>query len=149
MLWSVWFWNGDDCGTFLKWGIVLVLNAILYMFVRYRMVSGSKCFMCLIFMSSGPVEVLFVLFEMANCTCVVVNCIYSVGRFLIVWSMCRLVSLVLCRVIFVKCLLKVFDLSMTVMAVLVSRRMILFCCVGDFMLDSFAMVHYQECRLCL
>ena len=30
------------------------------------------------FMSSHPVELLFVLFEIANCTCVVVSCIASV-----------------------------------------------------------------------
>ena len=39
------------------------------------MPSGPRCLRCLIFMPSGPVELLFVLFEKSNCTCAVVNCI--------------------------------------------------------------------------
>ena len=48
------------------------------------MASGCRCVRCLMFMPSGPVELLFVLFEMANCTCVVVSRISLVVRFLIV-----------------------------------------------------------------
>ena len=48
------------------------------------MASEPRCLMCLMFMLSGLVELLFVLFEMANCTCVVVSCIFSVGRVWIV-----------------------------------------------------------------
>ena len=50
-------------------------------------------------MPSGSVELLFVLFEMANCA--FVRCIFSVGRVLIVWSMCLLILFVLYRVTFV------------------------------------------------
>ena len=42
------------------------------------------------------------------------------------------------------CLLKAFDLSMSVMAVLVPKQMLLFCFVGCFLLDSFAMVPHKE-----
>ena len=54
------------------------------------------------FMPSGPVGLLF---EMANCTCVAVSCISSIGRVLIVWSMCLLILFVLYGVMFVNCLL--------------------------------------------
>ena len=56
------------------------------------MASGLRCLRCLMFMPSGPVELLFVLFDMANCTYVMVSHI-------------------------VNCLLKAFGLSMSVMAV--------------------------------
>ena len=48
---------------FQRWGIVLVLRAVLYMFVRYLMASGPRCLRCLMCMLSNPVELLFVLFE--------------------------------------------------------------------------------------
>ena len=53
---------------FPKCGIVLVLRAVLYMFVRYLMTSGPRYLRFLMFMPSGPVELLFVLFEIANRT---------------------------------------------------------------------------------
>ena len=62
-------------------------------------------------------ESLFVLFEMANCTCEVVCCVSLVGRVLIVWSMCLLLLLVLYEVKFMNCLL-LKALYMSVMAVL-------------------------------
>ena len=75
--------------------------------------------------SSGIV----VLFEMANCTCVVVSHISLLGRVLIAWSMCLLN---LFKVTFMNCLLKAFALSVSVMAVLVLKQMLLFCCVVYF-----------------
>ena len=77
------------------------------------------------------------------------NCITSVGRLLIVRSVCLLILFVRCGVTFVNCLLKAFALSLSVMAVLVLKRMLLFCCVGGFLLDSFAIVPHRECELCL
>ena len=77
------------------------------------------------------------------------SCITSVGRLLIVRSMCLLIFFVRCEVTFVNCVLKAFALSPSVMAVLVSKWMLLFCCVGGFLLDSFAMVPHRECGLCL
>ena len=87
--------------------------------------------------SSGIVVVLF---EMANCTCVVVSRISSGGRFLIVQSMCLLILFALYGVMFVNYLLNAFALSISVMGVLVLIQMLLFCCVGCFLLDNFAMV---------
>ena len=125
-----------------------MFRAVLYMFVRYLMESDSRCLRCLMFMPSGPVELLLVLFEMANCICKVASHISSIGRFLdcmvyvpvdfvcTIWSdVCEL---------FIKCFL-----SISVMAILVLKQMLLFCCVGCFLLDSFAMVPYRECGLCL
>ena len=69
---------------FQRWGIVLVLRVMLYMFVRYLLASDPRCLRCLMFMLSGLVELLFVLCEMANSTCVMVSCIFSAEKFLIV-----------------------------------------------------------------
>ena len=63
------------------------------MFVRYLIASGHRCLSCLMLIPSGPVELLFVLFEMANWTNVVVSRISSVGRFLIVWFICVVIFL--------------------------------------------------------
>ena len=110
------------------------------------MLSDGKwpwCLRCLMFIPSGLVvegKLLFVLFEMANCICIVVSCISLLERVLIVWSMYLLILLVLYKVTFVNCLPKAIALSMSVMAVLVANQMLLFCCVGGFLLNSFAMV---------
>ena len=122
MLWSLFgFGMGMIVVCFQRWGIVLVLRAMLYMFVRYLMASGSRCLRYLMFMPSDSVELLFVLFDMANCTCAVVSCIFLVVHFLIVWSICLLILFVLYGVTFVNCLLKAFALSMSVVTVLVSN----------------------------
>ena len=44
---------------------------------------------------------------------------------------------------------KAFALSMSVMAILVPKQMLLFYCIGGFLLDSFTMVPHRECGLCL
>ena len=76
------------------------------------MASDPRYLRCLMFMPLGSVELLFVVFEIANCTCVVISCISSVGRALIVWSMCLLILFVLYEVIFENCSLKAFALFM-------------------------------------
>ena len=50
---------------------------------------------------------------------------------------------------FVNCLLKAFALSMSVMAVLLPKQMLLFRGMGVFVLNSFVMVPHRECGLCL
>ena len=55
------------------------------------MASEPRCLGCLMFMPSGPMKFLFLPFEMATCTCVVVSYISLVGRVLIVWSMCLVI----------------------------------------------------------
>ena len=58
ILWSLFgFGIGMIVAHFQRWGdIVLMFRAMLYMFVRYLMASGSRCLRCLMFMPSGPVE---------------------------------------------------------------------------------------------
>ena len=137
MLWSLFgFGMGMIVAHFHRCGIVLLLRAVLYKFVRYLIASGSGCLKCLMFMLSGPAELLFLLFEMANSTCVVRSCIFLVGWFWIVWSMCLLILFVLYGVMFMNCLLKAFALFMSMTAVLVLKQMLLFCCVGGFLLKS-------------
>ena len=58
---------------FERCGIVIVLRAGLNKFVRYLITNSPRCLRCLMFMPSGPAKLLFVLFEMASCTCVVVS----------------------------------------------------------------------------
>ena len=111
--------------------------------------KSLKSLKCLMFIPSGPVELLFVLFEMTNCVCVVVSRIFSVARAFIEWYMCLLILFVLYGVTFVNCLFKTFALSMPAVVVLVSKGMRLFCFVGGFLLNGFAMVPHMECRLCL
>ena len=48
------------------------------------MESGPRYLRCLMSIPSGPVALLFVLYEMDNCTCIVVNYISLVGRVLII-----------------------------------------------------------------
>ena len=139
MLWSLFgFGMGMIVACFQGWDIVLVLRAMLYMFVRYLMANGAMYLRGLMFMPLGPKELLLVLFEMANCTCVMVSCIFLVGRVLIVWFMYLLILFVLYGVTFGNCLLKAFVYVSE--AVLVPKQMLQFCCVGGFLLDSFAMV---------
>ena len=108
------------------------------MSVRYLVENGPRRLRCLIFIQSGPVKLLLVLFEMAKCTCEVVSHISSVGRFLIVWCLCVYVPVdFVCAIwsdvseLFIKC----FCFPMSVMAVLVPKRMLLFCFVCCFLLD--------------
>ena len=39
-------------------------------------------------------------------------------------------------------------MSMLVMAVFVLKQMLLFCCVGGVLLDSYAMMPHKVCGLC-
>ena len=62
-----------------------MLRTVLHMFVKYLMASAPRFLRCLMFMPSGSMKLLFVLLEMANCTCAVISRILLVGRFLTVW----------------------------------------------------------------
>ena len=44
--------------SFQTCGMTFVFRALLYSVVRYPMAIGPRCFRCLIFMLSGPVELL-------------------------------------------------------------------------------------------
>ena len=133
MLWSLFgFEMGMIVACFQRWGIVFVLKAMLYMFVRYLVASGPRCLRCLMFMPSGPMELLFMLFEMDNCTCVVVSCIYSVRKVLIVWSMYLLILLCAIWSDVHELLFKSFWFVYVSDGCLVSKQMLLFCYVCVF-----------------
>ena len=56
MLWSLFGFQMEMIvESFQSWGIELVLRAMLYIFVRYLMASGPRCFRCLMFMPSASV----------------------------------------------------------------------------------------------
>ena len=78
-----------------------------------------------------------------------VSHIFLVERFLIVWSMCLMILFVLYGVTLVDCLLEAFPLSVSVVAVLIWKQKLLFCCVGGFLLNSFTVVAHREYGLCL
>ena len=54
-----------------------------------------------------------------------------------------LILFVLYGVTFINYLLKAFSLSMSTLAVLVLKQIFQFCCVGDFLLNSFAMMPHR------
>ena len=60
-------------------GIVFVLMEMLNMCVRYLMAVGPRCFRCLMFMLSGPVELLFFACLIA---CIVWPVVIVIGVFL-------------------------------------------------------------------
>ena len=52
---------------------MLLFSDVLYMLVRYASPSGPMCVRCQMLISSGPVELLFLLCFIAAWTCVVVS----------------------------------------------------------------------------
>ena len=61
---------GITFASFQVCGIVFVLSAMLKMFVRNVSAKVPKCLRCLMFMLSGPVELLFLECLMASSVCV-------------------------------------------------------------------------------
>ena len=49
---------GMILASFQRWGIVLVFSAMLYICVSSCIACGPRYFKCLMFMLSGPVELL-------------------------------------------------------------------------------------------
>ena len=118
MLWSLLSFGMEMIAArFQRWDIVLVLRARLYIFVRYLMASRPRCLKCLMFMPSGPAELLFVLFEVAICTCVMISTIFLGGKCLdcMVYVFVDFDYAIWGDV--VNCLLKAFALFKSVMAV--------------------------------
>ena len=67
MLWALFgFGMGIIVARFQRCNVVFVLRAVLCLLMRHLMVNGAKCFRCLMLMPSGPMELLFVLFEMGR-----------------------------------------------------------------------------------
>ena len=100
------------------------------------MVRGPSCFRCLIFMLSGPVELLFLVSFMA---CVVWWLEMRMGlqcSFFVCLLTFLFVLLVACFTVFTNCLLKAVAFCMGVLAGLLLKLMFLLVCSGDFLLLS-------------
>ena len=68
--------------VFHRCGMSFLFIAFMYMFVRYVIASGPRCFRCCMFMLSGPVELFVLLFLIAVIVCV------SVMLNVLFWSLC-------------------------------------------------------------
>ena len=66
--------------NFHRWGIMLVLRAVVNILVRNAMPSGPMCLRCLMLSPSGPCELVFLLFCMAFSTWLVVSLMLCVCR---------------------------------------------------------------------
>ena len=71
---------GIMLANFHMWGIMFLLRAVVYMFVRKVSPRGSMCFRCLMQRLSGPTELLFLLCCIASWTWVVVRVIVCLGN---------------------------------------------------------------------
>src|SRR6476469_8201506 len=99
------------------------------------MAIGPRCFRCLIFTLSGPVELFLVSFM----ACVVWWLEMRMGlqcSFFVCLSTFLFVLLVACFTVFTNCLLKAVAFCMGVLAGLLSKYMFLLVCSGDFLLLS-------------
>ena len=135
--------------SFHCFGIVFVLSAVLYMCVRNSMARGPRCFMCLMFMLSGPVELFVLDLFMAVFVWSVVIWIGIVCRFFIFLSMILFCLFVLCFMWFVNCLLKFSAFCLSVMAIMLLNVMVVFVGGFCFLLESLEIVFQSLCESCL
>ena len=70
---------GISLAIFNVWGNVLVLSERLKIAVKYVSAVFHRCLMCLMFMLSGPVELLFFACLMASEVCSIVICMLLYG----------------------------------------------------------------------
>ena len=110
--------------------IVFVLSERLKIAVRYVSAVFPRCLM---FMLSGPVELLFFACLMASEVCSIVICMgvyfsLSVNLSIILYLLC-----VVCLMWFVNCLLKCSYICLSVIAVLLLKVMVMFGVCGGFL----------------
>ena len=148
-----WFWSLFGFGIemivacFQKWNYMSVLAnrqccACLWG-IWWHYGKWPRCLRGLMLMPSGPVELLFVLFEMAKSLCSSKSYFLSVKVFDCMVHL-SIGFFVLYGVTFVNCLLVYINDGCFSSKVNASV-----CCVGVFLLDSFAMVPHREIGLCL
>ena len=74
-------------GNFQIWGMIFLLRDRLSIFVRYSSPLGPRCFKCLMFSPSGPVELVVLVDLRAAEVCAIVICMGVVGSDTIfLWS---------------------------------------------------------------
>src|SRR2546426_5399374 len=113
--------------------MILRFSARLKMSVRYLIARGPRCFRCRMFMLSGPVESLFDELDIASDTCFTVSSICVTVRAFVCLSIFLFELLVECLTVFTNCLLNAVAFCWGVMAGLLSKAMIVFCCVVGFL----------------
>ena len=89
------------------------------------MATGPRCFRCLMFMSSGPVELLFLACLIACVVCEEVISIVCGTSFLICLFVVLFCLFVLCSVVLVNCLFSISAFCLLVMAVLLLEFIVL------------------------
>ena len=97
-------------------GMILRFMEELYMFVRYCIAVGPKCFRCLMLL-------LFLVAFNASVVCFVVMCIGVVCSLLMLRIIFLFVLFVLCFTVFVYCFVKLFAFCLFVNAVLLLNEM--------------------------
>ena len=115
---------GITFASFHELGMMFLLSVMLKSSVRYVTARGPRCFRCLMFMLSGPVELLFLDCLMASSVCAVVICIWVVGSLFVCLSIFLLFGSVLCLMTFVNCLLNSAAFCLFVMAVVFLKVMV-------------------------
>ena len=113
-------------------GIVFVLREMLKIAVRYVSAVTPRCLRCLIFMLSGPVELLFLACLIASEVCSVVFCMVVDFSLLVNLSMILYLRCVVCFTWFVNCLLKCSAFCLSIIAVLLSKVMVMLGVCGVF-----------------
>src|SRR6478609_4360494 len=98
------------------------------------MARGPKCFRCLIFTLSGPVQLLFLVSFMACVAWWLEMKMGSQCSFFVCLSTFLFVLLVACFTVFTNCLLKAVAFCIGVLAGVLLNKMFLLVCSGDFLL---------------
>ena len=114
-------------------GIVLVLSERLKIAVRYVSAVFPRCLRCLMFMLSGPVELLFFACLMASEVCSIVICMGFDFSLLVNLSIILYLLCVVCLMWFVNGLLKCSDFCVSVIAVLLLKVMVMLGVCGGFL----------------
>ena len=122
---------------------------VLYMFVRNSIAIGPRCFRCLMFMPSAPVELLFLLFLIACMTCSDVIGMNVEFSLLVCLSMILFCVSVLYFVTLTNCWLKEDAILLGAVAVLPLNVIVLFGCCGGCLFDREFIVFHKMCVFCL
>ena len=130
-------------------GMMFVLSDMLYMCVSRVIALGPRCFRCLMFVLSGPVELLVFECLMACFVCSSVISMCSVGSCFVFRSIFLFVFCVRCFMVLVNCLLNCSAFCLLVVVVLLLKVIVMFGVSGGFLLRSPDIVFQSLCWSCL
>lgn len=143
------FSMGIIFAVFHMFGMLFVLSVVLYRCVISVIALGPRCFKCLMFMLSGPVELLFLECLMACLVCSSVICMCSVGSLFVLRSIILFILCVRCFMVLVNCLLKCSALCLLVLAILLLNVIVVLGVLDGFLFISPAIVFQSLCWSCL